>query len=274
MSTMVDSQKDDVSPPAVTANVLASSSGSSVTSVVARGTTSTAPHGFFFCSKCKKTVPWIGMSSRHLVCKACHAAYKSLTSRWAKQRNLKTWWDALSEAEKTNWFIKSQETPAGTKRKFDALEYQEVSTEGITYKHEEFDEGVPWWKYKLENMMMGKELPAIEAEWKQLVEGPASEAIWVRGQWVVPRFGGLRLGVTYSRGQKSDTVRSAQVETSEQLTDLQRGGQSLRSTFAAQYTGLKSITEEAPHVEATEADQPVTALPQDIISQQVHREAT
>ena len=56
-----------------------------------------APHGFFNCTKCKQTLNISLMCSvRASVCKADSNSYKSLTSKWSKQRSLKIWWDGAS----------------------------------------------------------------------------------------------------------------------------------------------------------------------------------
>lgn len=76
----------------------ASGSGSnSGSALVAAGTTQKAPQGFFHCSKCKQTLEIALMcNTRSGVCKADSASYKSLTSKWGKQRALKAWWDGAS----------------------------------------------------------------------------------------------------------------------------------------------------------------------------------
>ena len=60
----------------------------------------------------------------------CHKdvlSYKSISDRWKNNRQMKSWFDALSEQETIDWYVKQQQLPAGTKRKFTDVQY----TEGI-----------------------------------------------------------------------------------------------------------------------------------------------
>ena len=71
-----------------------SSHHESMTCSVAGGV---APAGMFKCKCCKKHMQLSDMSSRPGCCKFDAASYKSLTSRWQKQRTLKTWWETQTE---------------------------------------------------------------------------------------------------------------------------------------------------------------------------------
>ena len=66
-------------------------------------------------------------TSRNGWCQKDTASYKSLSDRWQTCRRLKQWWSGLSAELQAEWFLKQQNLPAGTKRRFDEVEYEETT---------------------------------------------------------------------------------------------------------------------------------------------------
>lgn len=146
----------------------------------------------FECRKCKQQLPVSAMSkNRPNVCEPDTLSYKSLSDRWRVNRSVKTWWDALSEDQKTHWFLKQQETPSGSRRRFDMVTYEETTQDFGEHVEDEIDGWIPWRYYKLERLLEGKQLADIVREWERDINDPKIEAKQVRGEWLLPVFKGL-----------------------------------------------------------------------------------
>ena len=51
--------------------------------------------------KCRRQWPLNNMDKTRVnVCKPCNASYKSLSRRWASHRQLKQWWDNLTDDQR------------------------------------------------------------------------------------------------------------------------------------------------------------------------------
>ena len=172
------------------------------------------------------------------------------------------------------WYVKNQALH-GQKRNFDNIEYKDQSRKVVSHDEAEVDEFIPWTTFKREGIAEGRSVPELENDWKELTEGPATEAIWRRNQWLVPRFAGVRRAKVRKTEQVSEMARCANVESSEELAQLQRGAESLLEQFDQSVQPARSVLPaDMPVTNASIADQPVTSAPSDVISQQIHREAS
>ncbi len=78
------------------------------------------------CKTCKLSKTIIQACRRETsTCLKCAVAYKSLTDRWVKHKDLKSWWHALQEPSHVQWYRKNNEHESGTRRRFDDVEYME-----------------------------------------------------------------------------------------------------------------------------------------------------
>jgi hypothetical protein len=232
-----------------------------------------APQGFFNCSKCRKMLGLGDQSTRPGICAKDYNSYKGLAQRWTRQRALKTWWDKLSDDEKTAWYQKQHVLPSGSKRKYDNINYADVAEESVGHQERDADAFLTWTWFKRYGLMEGKSVPELEREWAVCTTAADTEAIFRRGQWLVPEYAGVRREAVVETKQISQSSRSAHVETSEQLAQLQQSGQSLLKQFETNIRGaIMPAPSDLPATDATVADQPHSVLPPNVISQQIHRE--
>ena len=233
--------------------------------------------GFFQCTKCKKTLPLATMcSSRQGVCKPDSASYKNLTTRWAKNRELRNWFTNLSEEGQTAWYLRQQaHVGADGKRKFDAgVHYSDRSEQSSETGDFEVDRLVPWPTFKRLKLQEGMSVQQAEVEFAELVDNPSVECTKARGQWLVPIFEGIERTRGTATRQIQDTCRTATIEDPEALAEMQAQGQLLRRQFLHDATPTQIPLPHAPTVLASEADQPVRNDPRDVMAQQISREVS
>ena len=171
-----------------------------------------------------------------------------------------------------NWYIKHQKNQ-GEKRKFDKLSYKESNVNQISEQHRDEDHFMPWTLFKRYGIMEGKSEKELEVEWQNLVESPNHECIFRRGQWLVAEWAGVKRAKIDEHSQRMESSRSTSVSSAEQLAALQQGGQILREQFASRIQPATQVLPLQPQVNASEADQPFSAPPADLVSQQINREA-
>lgn len=171
-----------------------------------------------------------------------------------------------------NWYLKHQNNQ-GEKRKFDVLEYKEAAVDAVIEQTRDEDHFLPWTMFKRNGLLEGKSVPALEVEWKNLVESPNHECIFRRGQWLVSEWAGVKRAKIGEHEQRMESSRAVTVSSPEQLTALQQGGQILRDQFESLIQPAAQVMPRQPMVNASEADQPFSAQAADLVSQQISREA-
>ncbi len=139
---------------------------------------------------------------------------------------------------------------------------------------DEVDEYLTYTQFKRWNLLEGKTLPTIEAEWTRLLEDPQTEAIYARGQWLIPEFAGVKKIKRTETKQKQETRRKARVDSASDLTQLQAGGQVLLQQFDSSIAPAPQVTPPQPSTTAAVSDQPICPKPTDVISHQVVREVS
>ena len=179
----------------------------------------------------------------------------------------------MTEAEQEAWYVKQLTNPKGSKRKFDEITYQEASVREVFAIERGEDHLHTWTVFKRNGLIDGFALGDLERQWQELTEGPNTEAIWRRNQWLIPVWDGIRRGRELRDGQRSEATRGTSVGSSEELANLQAGGGALLDQFAASIRPAVQVTPQQPATAASVADQPAYVAPSDIISQQIHREA-
>lgn len=171
-----------------------------------------------------------------------------------------------------NWYMKHQKNQ-GEKRKFDHLEYKESNVDEVKDQARDEDHYLPWTMFKRYGLLEGKSVPELENEWKELVESPTHACIFRRGQWLVAEWTGVKRVKIDEHTQRMESSRSVTVSSPEQLSALQQGGTILRDQFGSRIQPAAQVIPRQPVVNASEADQPLTAPAADLVSQQINREA-
>jgi hypothetical protein len=259
----------------MTGTSAASSAAVSLASSSGHGRLAACPMGFFLCKLCKRQHPLSDMSARANVCSRDNSSYKSISSRWSKQRELKTWYDNMSDEQRAAWYLKQQQLPTGSKRNFEQIQYSESTSRQEVHVDDDKDQFISWTMYKRWGLLENKTLPMLEEEWAAKTTGPSTEAVWKRNQWCIPEFHGFSRGMESRDVQEQATFRGANVSTSEQLQVLQQGGRALLDQFRNSFRGAQApMPSDMPLTDASVGDQPVTPAPADLMSQQIHREAT
>ena len=274
VATLPDGDSDcgESTTSKVSSSLLSEGQSSMVLAQQAAGKT---PAYHFRCVKCKKDVPLTCMSvSRPGWCRADDLNYKSLTQRWAKDRSLKTWWQAKSEEQKTAWFVSQQSfSNSGQKRKFDQIGYADESVKTSGTMERDLDHFQTFEIWSAPKLLQGKTLPQLEREWQSLIQDSTTEAIMRRGQWLIPCWQGIVRERNSGEEQRSVSSRSSQIETPEQLQQLQSAGRLLLDAHAASVAPAGQVYAQQPSVISDISDQPMYRAPTDVMGQQIHREA-
>ena len=119
-----------------------------------------------------------------------------------------------------------------------------------------------------------KKIPEIEKEWNSLIEAPNTEAVFRNGLWHVPEYQGFVRERSVAHSQAIQTSRSATIESSAQLADLETGGNRLLNQFRdSMHRTQTGSAEGGPATSAQMSDQPAHHTSPNVISHQVHREA-
>ena len=230
--------------------------------------------GYFLCRDCGRSLPIQDLSARALTCKPDAASYKALTDRWKSDRKLRMWFVALSPEARTNWHLENQAV-SGAKRKFGEIEYTDASILQALNSEYVADEWIPWKWFKIYGTMEGKTLVELEAEWERTLTEHKHQCKWVRGEWCVPVFRGVKGFIGTQQIQESTTARHAINPSVENLQSMVQSGDQLRRQFLQQATGpIMPPAENVPQVaDVHEADMPNAQPLQDVMSKTIIREA-
>ena len=108
------------------------------------------------------------------------------------------------------------------------------------------------------------------------MESCQSHCKFRRGEWRIPRWDGIANRQGSGTTQESSSARVAtNIDSSDELRQLQRAGRNLVEQFRSQLEGTRgahSHVAEAPTCNATPHDMPVATAPQDVIPNVVNRE--
>lgn len=98
----------------------------------------------------------------------------------------------------------------------------------------------------------------IESEFQRIVDSSKTDCRWVKNQWCIPKFKGLRRLTGHATEQRSKTARTAPVESVEELRNLQSSGSRRLQEFASATPETKVLQNVLPGVTfmAKETDQP------------------
>ena len=229
----------------------------------------------FNCLDCKQLLPTSMMSfTKKDRCTKDVASYKSLCDKWGRVRQLRAWWAALAAEQKVEWFRKHQRAEPGTKRRFDDCEYKEKSETAVADIDDEVDMAIPWWRYRDEQVPLGKSLVEVQLEWQRLVDAPGSGAFMRRGEWVLPRFYGVELRKRKSESNSMETSRAKRFKSAEEHAELRAGGQALldRYTSTIKARSGPSDSVEMPEVERSVEDCASLHVAQDMIGPAADKE--
>ena len=230
----------------------------------------------FTCLDCRLILPMTMMSiSKKGHCNKDVASFKSLSDRWQKQRCLRNWWTGMDKDGQCEWYHKQQEVAKGTKRKFDDVIFQESSKKVAQDVEKELDTCIPWWMFKNEQLSIGNSVDDAATNWQQAIDEAGSEAIWRRGQWLLPRFSGVTLAKEKIQTNEREVIKQNFVGDSDELKDLvSKSDKSLDAFFnSGQRPALCSQdTKDMPQVERVLKDETVYRPPVDIVIQSCEKE--
>lgn len=200
------------------------------------------------------------MSTRKNECKKDAASYKAITERWAKNKTLKSWFQGLSDVDRVDWFRRQHTLSSGSKRRFDEVSYTETSHKSTGQDDTERDHYQPYSEFLAAGLLRNESIATIEEAWKDIVEAPGCDALFVRGQWCVPKFVGVFRDKVSSIRQNQDIKRQKFIHDSDELTSLFASGSALLQNNLDNIKGAKTKElVQAPTVDCTVADKPVTA---------------
>ena len=229
----------------------------------------------FQCVKCKMQKPISDLAKgKRNECQRDTASYKSLAERWAKNRGLRVWWNSLTATQIVEWYRKQQSLPAGTKRRFDNVTYSEATSQSVGSEDRDRVWYQPYSIYEEENMKKGRTALQCQGDWKDLVESPMTEATYddESGEWLVPKWLGIMKDKVRSNLSSSSTTRDKNVQSVDDLHNLQAGGAKLLTDYFATLHHPKMERSAAPAVETTTSEQPSTPGPVNTAAAAMSRE--
>ena len=129
--------------------------------------------------------------------------------------------------------------------------YEDNAEEGLFERYDVFEDRM---------LLRGKPITETEQAFMDMVENPNVEDWYVRKQWLVPKFEGVRRKAGLSLEQLSSTARSAIIENPDSVRNLQASGQKLISSFSqaslnAAPVGMDGIGTNTPECSVTMAEQ-------------------
>ena len=229
----------------------------------------------FECNKCRRKVFEEEMNNnRKGSCTKCALNYKSLTDRWKIDKQLKEWWSRKSDGDKRSWYLSRQETQLGLKRKFDSAAYQESSCASAHAQTDEVDSYIPYRVFLRDNLASGKEVLAIEKEWKDFIETNRGDCRHIRGQWLMPQFEGLKVVRGKKSCQEMRAIGQAEVTSADQLARLRNDGATLLSEYAAHIPVPQMPTLQDPIVTAHQGEMQRAMQAPDVIADAIALEVT
>ena len=232
--------------------------------------------GTFACKKCQQVLPREEESTlRKGICKRDISAYKSLSDRWSRNRQLKDWYDSQSHEQMVLWYLKQQKCPSGQKRKFDC-EYSDASVKRGYALEQEEDHWITFDQF-FARQPPGTTLQEALATFAAFVNANESECLWRRNQWLIPTFVGVRRLRGCGIEQHSTCARIARAPSADDLRQLQGGGDRLLQNFAQQVpTAIRPFSSGVvpDTITATPADMPTLAAATDVMANAVAREVT
>ena len=126
----------------------------------------------------------------------------------------------------------------------------------------EKDTCIPW--------LIGNSVDDAVANWQQAIDAVGSEAIWRRGQWLLPRFAGVTIERQKIQTNEREVIKQHFVGDNDELKDLVSKSDKTFDVFfnSGQRPALCSQdSNDMPQVERTLKDETVYRPPADIVIQ-------
>ncbi len=143
-----------------------------------------------------------------------------------------------------------------SKRNYDVVVHTDTSQTKAYEDNAEEDLFEPFDILEIRMLRRGKTITETEQAFRDIVESPNVECLYVRKQWLAPKFSGLRRKGGVCLEQLSSTARSAIIENPDSVRNLQASGQKLISSFSqaslnAAPVGMNGIGTNTPECSVT-----------------------
>eukprot|EP00959_Pyramimonas_sp_CCMP1952_P458708 9477077-Pyramimonas_sp.AAC.2 len=139
------------------------------------------------CAKCKKP----GNKSAK-ACNSCNSSYGKLSRRWSKNPKLKSWWDAKTEDQQTQWYLDCFESNAGVEAGGE-LKIEVEVVEKTSDERRKLYMWKPWAQYKKELFMEGFSTQQAQLmEWRKRLQDPAYKKWFTEGEWHIGEYSGIQ----------------------------------------------------------------------------------
>jgi hypothetical protein len=224
--------------------------------------------GYFWCKKCKLQKPLAHLRARgnSKICFSDVNSYAALAARWKRNKKLRDWWHGLTDDEQAVWYRRQQENGFGTKRKFDAVYYEENTVATAETNEFAVDEYIPWRIFARRAIADGFNRQQAAAEFARIVADRRFLCKFRRGEWHVPDYQGIR-ETRGTRNTVSTALRRATiVDNADQMSELIASGQaSIDDAKGEQNASIRHLATmqlgDGPQISASVADQPAEPLP-------------
>ena len=249
--------------------------GNGLTSVPGVGATVSSDLRTFKCAKCllDKSVSVQIVKGTQLWCQADNNNYNSLSARWRSNGKLKKWWQSLSPTQQADWFIKWQALE--NKKRFEFIQYIEKTVHAQELIEDEIDSFIPYDQYYRDKIIEGIQKHLIPNLWKEAIDSCKYECIIRRGQWLLPRFDGVKRTTRFRMTQEQCAMRFVNVIDANQMEQLWAGGAAIWDRFLNNLPQTLAVTPTitAPTVTMQQAGQPQAPPWDDVLRGSIHREA-
>ena len=255
-----------------------SAAGSSVpsapmTPAMAVQRTRLCPVGQFWCKKCDSACASCDLSKgKKDECRKDAASYKALTDRWANDRKLREWFHNMLPHQKVEWYRKQQSLQAGTKRRFDLMEFSEGSRHVVGTGDKELDHFKTWSSFLRDGLQGGSSVQTLEASWTEHITNHKNECLFVRGQWLVPEFQGVVREKSDMRLEENMLARTAVIRDSTQLGELTATSEKLLTSFKDSVDAPKIEMPRQPYVDARVEEMPASSSACPVVGRSILRE--
>ncbi|CAK0837276.1 unnamed protein product, partial [Prorocentrum cordatum] len=202
----------------------------------------------FNCSKCKQDLSVMMLAPKckkpgnksSKVCSVCVACYGKLQRRWAKNSRLKTWWEAKTEDEQTQWYLECFENNSGNESGGELKIELEVVEKDEENQRKQYM-WKPWKQYKKDLFMEGfTEEKDQLIEWRKRLQDKDYKKWYTANEWHIGEYlgildEGVKSKAVVSRQRKKssgfDGVDDAAAKLEQQQEDYNRIASGLKAAW-------------------------------------------
>ena len=235
----------------------------------------------FQCSKCllPKPIAQLRIRSGQKVCEGDVRSYASIQTRWAGNRELRSWFKGLTPLDRVDWYVKQQQNDTGKKRNIDSMMYNDTYSNKAIRREGEIDVFIPWRIYRRRALADGEDATQAAYNFINSIQNNRVSCRFHRGEWHVPEYQGLRIETGQELAQGHTVNRGGVVETAAELAERTIVGESLLKKQIDANQGCSNQAQNAlradtPSINASMAAQPAIVPQVSIVMAELNHAVT